>query len=208
MRSYRKNAKRALRIYVMPAIITVIVAAVAVAVFVICADSDVEKLGELTVPSYVNVDYIDPSGARSTKKLKALKNIVIHYTGNPNTTAKQNHHYFDKDDTVVCSHFLIGLDGEIIQCLPLDERSAASNHRNVDTISIEICHPDDSGKFNDATYASAVRLVAWLCDNTDLTEKDLIRHHDITGKICPKYFVDYPEEWERFKSDVKKQMQK
>ena len=32
---------------------------------------------------------------------------------------------------------------------------------------------------------------------------DIIRHYDVTGKICPKYFVDHPEEWETFHKDVK-----
>ena len=40
------------------------------------------------------------------------------------------------------AHFLIGLEGEIIQCIPLNEKSSATNDRNRDTISIEVCHPD------------------------------------------------------------------
>ena len=49
-----------------------------------------------------------------------------------------------------------------------------------------------------------VRLSAWLCLKFNLTQNDLIRHYDVTGKICPKYFVDYPEKWEDFHKDVKK----
>jgi len=36
-----------------------------------------------------------------------------------------------------------------------------------------------------------------------LTEKDVIRHYDITGKICPKYFVEDEAAWEKFREDVK-----
>lgn len=162
----------------------------------------VEALGKLTVPDYVTVDYINPSRARTEQKLKAIKNIVIHYTGNAGTTAAQNRSYFGQAETLVCSHFLVGLDGEIIQCIPLDEQSAASNQRNVDTISIEVCHPDKSGAFTYNTYLSLVKLTAWLCNNSLLDSDDLIRHHDITGKMCPKYFVDYPDKWEQFKTDV------
>ena len=160
-------------------------------------------IGDIPVPDYVTVDYIDPSRARTTDPLKEVNNIVIHYIGNPGTTAKQNRNYFDNPDTLVCAHFIVGLDGEILQCIPLNEQSAASNHRNVDTISVEVCHPDESGKFNDKTYSSLVKLTAWLCGYAELDENDLIRHHDITGKQCPKYFVDFPEEWEAFKNDVK-----
>lgn len=36
----------------------------------------------------------------------------------------------------------------------------------------------------------------------------LIRHYDVTGKGCPKYFVDYPATWEQFKKDVAAKMVK
>ena len=167
-----------------------------------------EMLSDCEMPDFVTVDYIDIGSSRTAKPLKLINNIVIHYVGNPNTTAKQNRSYFNNPNTTVCSHFIVGLDGEILQCVPLAEQSVASNHRNSDTISIEVCHPDETGKFNDATYAALVKLVAWLCNNSELSENDLIRHHDITGKQCPKYFVDFPEEWEQFKTDVGQQLTK
>ena len=55
----------------------------------------------------------------------------------------------------------------------------------------------------DATYKSMVQLTAWLCEKFSLTEEDVIRHYDITGKICPKYFVENEDAWKQFKSDVK-----
>ncbi len=160
----------------------------------------------LTAPEYVDVKLINLGFARTGVKLVEINNIVVHYTGNPTSTAQNNRDYFNKPDTDVCSHFVIGLDGEIIQCVPLDEKSAASNNRNLDTISIEVCHPDSSGKFNDATYASLVKLTAWLCDNSGLKAKDVIRHYDITGKVCPKYFVDNQSAWEDFLEDVKQEL--
>lgn len=160
----------------------------------------------LTAPEYVDVKLINLGFARTGVKLVEINNIVVHYTGNPSSTAQNNRDYFNKPDTDVCSHFVIGLDGEIIQCVPLDEKSAASNNRNLDTISIEVCHPDSSGKFNDATYASLVKLTAWLCDNSGLKAKDVIRHYDITGKVCPKYFIDNQSAWEDFLEDVKEEL--
>ncbi len=160
----------------------------------------------LIAPEYVDVSIIHMGLARTGVKLVEINNIVIHYVGNPGSTAQNNRDYFDKIDTEVCSHFVIGLDGEIIQCVPLDEKSAASNNRNLDTISIEVCHPDSSGKFNDATYDSLVKLTAWLCDNSKLKAKDVIRHYDITGKECPKYYVDNESEWSHFLEDVKEEL--
>ena len=163
----------------------------------------VSRLGGLAAPSWVQQEFIREDGhSRSGKELTAVNDIVIHYVGNPGTTAQANRDFFDSDASNVSSHYVIGLDGEIIQCLPLDERSAASNNRNPDTISIEVCHPDSTGKFNDATYLSLVKLTAWLCDEAGLSSDHVIRHYDVTGKICPKYFVDHEDAWEQFKSDV------
>lgn len=137
-----------------------------------------------------------------------IKNIVIHYTANPGTTAKQNRNYFenlkDAKTTKASSHFIVGLEGEIVQCVPTWEVAYASNDRNGDTVSIETCHETEDGSYTKETYRSMVQLTAWLCEKFHLTEKDIIRHYDITGKICPKYFVEDENAWVQFKQDVKK----
>ncbi len=140
-----------------------------------------------------------------------IQNIVIHYTANPGTTAKQNRNYFeglkDAKTTKASSHFIVGLDGEIVQCVPTWEVAYASNERNGDTVSIETCHPASDGAYTDATYDSLVHLTAWLCEKFGLTQEDVIRHYDITGKICPKYFVEQEEAWATFKEDVEKMLE-
>ena len=149
--------------------------------------------------------------SRPGNELKKVNAVVIHYVGNPGTTAAQNRSYFENisktGEASVSSHFIVGLDGEIIQCVPLDEISYASNERNSDTIAIESCHPDDTGAYNKETYNSMVKLTAYLCILYELDpDKDVIRHYDVTGKECPKYFVDYENEWSLFKAQVKRQM--
>jgi N-acetylmuramoyl-L-alanine amidase len=155
----------------------------------------------------IDVQLLTPNKySRPQIALKEINGIVIHYTANPGATAKQNRDYFEglaeSHETHASSHFVIGLDGEIIQCIPSSEISYASNDRNSDTLSIECCHPDESGKFNEETYESAVNLTAWLCRNFGVDVSNVIRHYDITGKICPKYFVDHEDAWEQFKTDV------
>lgn len=161
-------------------------------------DIDVELL---TVNSY----------SRPGEETDKIKGIVIHYTANPGATAMGNRNYFenlkDTRETKASSNFVVGLDGEIVQCVPTWEVAYASNDRNNDTVSIECCHPDESGKFNDATYRSVIQLTAWLCMKFDLSEKDVIRHYDVTGKNCPKYFVENEDAWEQFRDDVRKAME-
>lgn len=155
------------------------------------------------IPSWITQDLIyeaDPS----QRNLRRVNDIVIHYTANPGSTAKANRDYFAQDTTQVNSHFVVGLDGEIIQCVPLYMQSVASNTRNDDTISIEVCHPDITGEFTLASYNSTVRLTAWLCDTFGISRSNVIRHGDITGKKCPKYFMENQDAWEEFKMYVKK----
>lgn len=155
-------------------------------------------------PRWVDKQIIQINGSgRRGEKLDTVNSIVIHYVGNPGTTAQQNHDYYDQPDTTVSSHFLVGLEGEIIQCVPMDEKSSASNDRNSDTLSIEVCHPDATGQFTQESYDSLVKLTAWLCDHCHIGRDQVIRHYDVTGKLCPLYFVENPEAWEQFLEDVK-----
>ena len=144
--------------------------------------------------------------SRPQKALEKVKGIVVHYTANPGTSARQNRDYFnglaETKKTKASSHFVIGLEGEIVQCIPCNEISYASNNRNSDTISIECCIEDETGKFNDSTYQSLIELTTWLMGRYDLSADDVIRHYDVTGKKCPLYFVEHEDAWERFHKDL------
>ena len=164
----------------------------------------VQRLGREKVPEWIDQQFLEVDGhSRRGQNLTALNDIVIHYVGNPGTSAQNNRDWFANPESNVSAHFVVGLEGEVIQCLPLEEISSASNHRNPDTISIEVCHPDETGKFTDKTYAALVRLTAWLCDSAGLPRENVIRHYDVTGKNCPKYFVENEEAWLAFLEDVK-----
>lgn len=147
--------------------------------------------------------------SRPGLELSDINGIVIHYTANPGTDAEANRNYFesrkdeaDSAENKVSSHFIIGLDGTIVQCIPLNEIAYASKDRNVDTISIECCHPDETGKFSDATYTALIQLSGWLCGKFEIDKNSIIRHYDVTGKMCPLYYVDNEEAWDNLKNDI------
>lgn len=180
---------------------------VAVACAIIGSHMKVVDISHVDYPSYVDQQFIKKDGhSRTGNKIRRVNDIVIHYVGNEGSTAQANRDYFDSNKSTVSSHFVVGLQGEVIQCVPLDEWSSASNNRNKDTISIEVCHPTENGKFNDVTYARVVELTAWLCDEFRLDEKDVIRHHDVTGKLCPLYYVEHEDAWEQMRADIKQEL--
>ena len=139
-------------------------------------------------------------------KVDGIDKVIVHYLGNPKTTAQENRDYFESlknlQNTYMSANYVVGTDGEIIQCVPDGEVAWASNKANYYSISIENCHLDETGKFTDATYWSDVHLVAYLTEKYDLEREDILRHYDITGKDCPLWYVEHPDEWEQFKDDV------
>ena len=90
--------------------------------------------------------------SRPGTALTQVNGIVIHYTANPGATAIANRNYFenlkDTHTTKASAHFIVGLEGEIVQCIPTAEIAYASNDRNSDTLSIECCYEKDDGSFN------------------------------------------------------------
>ena len=161
------------------------------------------------LPEYVRENYLTPNEySRPGTYLKKIDGVVVHYVGNPGSTAGANRSYFEglsngRDGVYASSHFIIGLEGETLQCVPLTEIAYASNERNSDTVSIEVCHPDETGQFNDTTYERLVELTGWLCYTFDLDPmRDVIRHYDVRGKLCPLYYVEHPEAWEALRGDV------
>ena len=51
-----------------------------------------------------------------------------------------------------------------------------------------------------------MKLSAWLCVRFGLTSENVIRHYDVTGKNCPKYYVENPDAWIQMKSDIAAQI--
>ena len=176
--------------------------------------------------------------SRPDKPIKIIKGIVLHWVANPGSSALQNRNYFEslKDQPpglrpdeyrYASAHFIIGLQGEVIQCLLENEmgyhvgankyneitlKKLSTYYPNDCTIGIELCHPVEydgagkritehykwAGKFTDLVLDSAAELVLELCERYNLGRNDIYRHYDITGKDCPRYFVNNPEEWKKF----------
>ncbi len=154
-------------------------------------------------------DFLTPNEySRPGEPLESVKNIFVHYTANPGTSAAQNRSYFewqkDTHEASVSSHFIIGYEGEIIQCVPLDEIAYAVMTRNYDSVSIECCYLAEDGSFTQETYDSLISLLAWLTDIYGLDSEDILRHYDCGGKKCPLYYTEHEDAWEQLKKDVDK----
>jgi N-acetylmuramoyl-L-alanine amidase len=162
--------------------------------------------------------------SRPGTALKNVKGVVVHWVGNPGTTALTNRNYFEglrhqsvsKTATFASAHYIVGLTGEIVQCVPESEmcyhvgaveytedaRRRLGDYPNNCTLGVELCHPKWDGVFNAPTIISGMELVMALLARHGLTKADVWRHFDVTGKLCPKYYVDRPEKWAAFKDSL------
>lgn len=144
--------------------------------------------------------------SRPGSKLLKVEKLYVHYTANPGTNAHQNRSYFqnlaETKETKASAHFVIGYEGEIVQCVPLDEIAYAVAGENARSISIECCYVAEDGSFTKETYDSLIVLLRWLCDTYHLEKEDILRHYDSNGKLCPIYYVEHEDAWEQLKEDV------
>ncbi|MDE7428763.1 MAG: N-acetylmuramoyl-L-alanine amidase, partial [Lachnospiraceae bacterium] len=166
---------------------------------------------EIAPPEIVE-DFLEVNDySRPGTKVNRIKSIFVHYTANPGTSAQQNRSYFanlaQTKERSASAHFIIGYEGEILQCIPLDEQAYGVKTRNDDSLSIECCYLNENGKFTQETYDTLIHTLAWLIQEYDLSTEDILRHYDCGGKLCPLYYVEHEDAWEKLLADVESYQQ-
>ena len=123
---------------------------------------------------------------------EGVKGVVIHYTANPGSTAQDNRDYFNglqySGQTEASSNFIVGLDGEIIQCVPTWEIAYASMSEMQIQYRLKSVTLMKQESLLMRHTDSLVQLTAWLCVKFDLKEDQIIRHYDVTGKKLSEIF--------------------
>jgi N-acetylmuramoyl-L-alanine amidase len=69
--------------------------------------------------------------SRPGRKMHEIKGLVVHWVAGPGATAMGVRNYFDSladqdpdddvDDRFAATQLCIGIEGEVVQCMPLDE---------------------------------------------------------------------------------------
>lgn len=146
-----------------------------------------------------------------------IKYIVVHYTGNNGDTAEANTNYFKDEYRSASAHYFVD-ETEIWQCVedgdvawhcggPLQGDTHHTYHKictNNNSIGIELCsRKDNNGNyyFEEDTIANAIVLIKELMSKYNIPIDNVIRHLDVTGKVCPAPFYD-DNVWQQFKSKI------
>lgn len=221
-RAHRKKpGKRFLRLLFAEVFFILLAAVLIISVIRLLSDGKAAQAvknlqRQISVLDYKNVEkpeweeaFLTPNDySRPGERLPEVNSIFVHYTANRNTSAAQNRSYFeslkDTHERSASAHFIIGYDGEIIQCIPFEEIAYAVKTRNYDSISIECCYKSADGSFTKETYDSLIHLLAYLVKKYGLSTDDILRHYDCGGKKCPLYYVEHEDDWAQLKRDVEK----
>jgi len=178
----------------------------------------------------VKTDYIEENMySRPGYSLLDPIYIYVHWVANPKTTATTNRDFFDSrkhgSKGFGGAHYIVD-DTEVVQCIPetemapnvgtgngitnwavrhdLDGKHKGYSVSNFFGIAVELCHEDWEGSFSEGTWNNAVHVIAELCERHGIDPySNVVTHNMVVGwKNCPKWFVDHPAEFMRFKDDI------
>ena len=144
--------------------------------------------------SLIPVNKYNRPGTKSTPK-----RICVHYTGDCGASASRLAQFWknvaagmfpNKPNSWTSAQYIVGLDGEVIRCVPDGEIAYAAANQNAYTIHIEVCYKQKSGRFEEKSVEALGELVRSLMTKYKIPAAKVVRHYDLTGKYCPAYYVD------------------
>ncbi len=143
---------------------------------------------------------------------KNNKYLVIHYVGSTGG-AEANCKYFQNEYRGASAHYFVGHKGEVWQCVEdADEAwhcgGKTYKHpycRNSNSIGIELCckkKNNGTWYFEEETIKAASELTKELMAKYNIPVSNVIRHYDVTGKMCPEPYVRDTSAWSTFKASL------
>jgi N-acetylmuramoyl-L-alanine amidase len=146
-----------------------------------------------------------------------IKYIVLHYVG-ATGGAEANCRYYASEYIGASAHYYVGFNGEIWQSVEDGDiawHCGAKSYRhpecrNSNSIGMELCVRNKGSQaadsrdwyFEEATVTAAIELTRELMEKYGVPAERVIRHYDVTGKICPNPYVynHTAHTWEAFKA--------
>ena len=144
----------------------------------------------------------NPGNYGNKRSLTEIKYIVMHYTGNNGDTAKNNGNYFKNNVVKTSAHYFVD-SNTVVQSVP-DDRIAwhcgAKTYyhpecRNANSIGVELCDDQKDAVIypSRATIDRALELVRELMKKYNVPAARVIRHYDVSHKLCPAYWCGTDE---------------
>lgn len=146
---------------------------------------------------------------RTIASNRSIKYIVIHYVGAV-STAKNNALYFEKVNRYASAHYFVDENDiyQIVEDKNISWHCGAYNYycgaRNSNSIGIEMCCYKNNGKLDikESVVNRTIELTKELMKKYNIPASNVVRHYDVTHKICPAPFVKDISRWNNFKAKL------
>ena len=147
-----------------------------------------------------------PENFRAGRK-SPVEYLVLHYTANQGDTARGNLDFFAREVTRTSAHYFVDRN-EVCQSVP---EGAAAYHVggktrkhprcvNDNSIGVELC--DSAFRVPRETEQRALELARDIIRRYHIPPENVLRHYDVTGKLCPLPWVRDPAGWWAFKKEL------
>ena len=118
-----------------------------------------------------------------------ISKIVVHYTGTE-ASAHNNLLYFSRSSAGASAHYFIDRDGTLRQSVSEGDTAWHAGHWGTNLCSVGIEVVSGGSDFTEAQVETLSQLVAEIRGRCGIGAEDVIRHYDVTGKLCPAPYVD------------------
>ncbi len=138
---------------------------------------------------------------------RKIKYIVVHYVG-ATGGAEANCKFFRSVYRGRSAHYFVGHQGEIWQSVEDKDIAwhcgSSEKINNTNSIGVEMCCKKKDGKwyFEEETVTATIELVKRLMVEYGISKENVVRHYDVTGKVCPEPYVRDVSAWNKFKERI------
>lgn len=161
---------------------------------------------------------------KANRQSNDIKFIVIHFTANDGDSDEGNAKYFQAPGRGASAHYFVDDDSitESVHWKNIAWHCGGSIYNDVNktggaklrgictnsnSIGIEMCDTNRNGVYDlsTATWTRAVNLIRALMSDFSIDINHVVRHFDVTGKYCPRYFCPpygSNDSWNKFKNDI------
>ena len=118
-----------------------------------------------------------------------ISKIVVHYTGTE-ASAHNNLLYFSRSSAGASAHYFIDRDGTLWQSVSEGDTAWHAGDWGTNLCSVGIELVSGGSDFTEAQIETLSQLVAEIRTRCGIGAENVIRHYDVTGKLCPAPYVD------------------
>lgn len=159
----------------------------------------------------IKINLANKENYGKSRNTSTIKYIVVHYTSNDGDTDENNGKYFKNNVVKSSAHYFVD-DDSITQSVPDNHiayhcgttgKYKHASCRNSNSIGVEICDDVKNGVIYPSakTIENVLDLVKHLMKKYNVPAANVIRHYDVTGKLCPAYWAGTAAKNEKWKTE-------